>query len=214
MLNAIIQFALRQRAFVLVAALALLVIGGTTIQQLPIDVLPDLTRPRVTIVTECQGMAPEEVERLVTIPIEIAVNGTPGQVAVRSQSDIGLSVIYVEFDWGSDVYQCRQIVSERLDIARQNLPDNLQPRLAPLSSLLGQIMLVGLWTELPADDPDATTSMEMRTLADWVIRPRLLNVRGVSEVIVMGGQKKQYHVLIDIHELHRFDVTLEDVESA
>lgn len=214
MLNAIIQFALRQRAFVLVAALALLVIGGTTIQQLPIDVLPDLTRPRVTIVTECQGMAPEEVERLVTIPIEIAVNGTPGQVAVRSQSDIGLSVIYVEFDWGSDVYQCRQIVSERLDIARQNLPDNLQPHLAPLSSLLGQIMLVGLWTELPADDPDATTSMEMRTLADWVIRPRLLNVRGVSEVIVMGGQKKQYHVLIDIHELHRFDVTLEDVESA
>ncbi len=214
MLNAIIQFALRQRGFVLAAAVALLVIGGMTIQQLPIDVLPDLTRPRVTIVTECQGMAPEEVERLVTIPIEIAVNGTPGQVAVRSQSDIGLSVIYVEFDWGSDVYRCRQIVSERLGIARQNLPANLQPRLAPLSSLLGQIMLVGLWTELPADDPNATTPMEMRTMADWVIRPRLQNVRGVSEVIVMGGQKKQYHVLIDIHELHRFEVTLQDVESA
>ncbi|MDA8563171.1 efflux RND transporter permease subunit [Mariniblastus sp.] len=214
MLNAIIQFALRQRGFVLAAAVALLVIGGMTIQQLPIDVLPDLTRPRVTIVTECRGMAPEEVERLVTIPIEIAVNGTPGQVAVRSQSDIGLSVIYVEFDWGSDVYQCRQIVSERLDIARQNLPADFQPRLAPLSSLLGQIMLVGLWTELPADDPNATTPMELRTMADWVIRPRLQNVRGVSEVIVMGGEKKQYHVLIDIHELHRFDVTLQDVESA
>ena len=214
MLNAIIQFALRQRGLVLVAAFGLLVLGAMTIRQLPIDVLPDLTRPRVTIVTECQGMAPEEVERLVTIPIEIAVNGTPGQVAVRSQSDIGLSVIYVEFDWGSDVYQCRQIVSERLDIARQNLPGDLQPRLAPLSSLLGQIMLVGLWTELPSDDPAATTLMEMRTLADWVIRPRLQSVRGVSEVIVMGGQKKQYHVLIDIHELHRFEVTLEDVESA
>jgi len=214
MLNAIIQFALRQRGFVLAATIALLVLGGMTIQQLPIDVLPDLTRPRVTIVTECQGMAPEEVERLVTIPIEIAVNGTPGQVAVRSKSDIGLSVVYVEFDWGSDVYQCRQIVSERLDLARQSLPDGFQPRLAPLSSLLGQIMLVGLWTESADDDPDATTSMEMRTLADWVIRPRLQNVRGVSEVITMGGQRKQYHVLIDIHELHRFEVTLEDVENA
>lgn len=214
MLNAIIQFALRQRGFVLAATVALLVLGGMTIGQLPIDVLPDLTRPRVTIVTECRGMAPEEVERLVTIPIEIAVNGTPGQVAVRSQSDIGLSVVYVEFDWGSDVYRCRQIVSERLDLARQNLPAGYQPRLAPLSSLLGQIMLVGLWTESPIDDPDSTTPMEMRTLADWVIRPRLQNVRGVSEVIVMGGQRKQYHVLIDVHELHRFDVTLEDVENA
>ena len=147
MLNAIIQLALRQRGFVLAATVALLVLGAMIIDQLPIDVLPDLTRPRVTIVTECRGMAPEEVERLVTIPIEIAVNGTPGQVVVRSKSDIGLSVVYVEFDWGSDVYRCRQIVSERLDLARQNLPEGYQPRLAPLSSLLGQIMLVGLWTE-------------------------------------------------------------------
>ncbi len=154
-------------------------------------------------------MAPEEVERQVTIPLETTVNGASGIIAVRSKSDVGLSVINVEFDWGTDIYRSRQIVTERMSLAQLQLPTGVQPRLGPLSSLLGQIMLIGMWSET-----DATEPMELRTLADWVVKKRLQQIPGISEVITMGGGRKQYHVLVDLHQLHKFEVTLQDIEQA
>ena len=216
MLNAIIQTALKYRAIVVCVAIVVLVLGSLVANRLPIDVLPDLTRPRVTIISEAPGMAPEEVEREVTIPLETAVSGASGVVQVRSDSDIGLSVIYVEFDWNSDIYRARQIVSERIagTIAKlqqksQTTNQKIETKLGPVASLLGQIMLVGLWSE-----SGETSPMELRTLADWVIAKRLRKISGISEVIVMGGQRKQYHVLVDLHKMHRYDVSLEDVRSA
>ena len=209
MLNAIIKLALHRRAIVLCLALAAIVIGGLAIKELPIDVLPDLTRPRVTIITECEGMAPEEVEREVTVPLEAAINGAAGVIAVRSKSDVGLSVIYAEFDWGSDIYRSRQIITERMNRAKEQIPARLQPRLGPLSSLLGQVMLIGMWSETGSTEP-----MEVRTLADWVVKKRLQQIPGISEVITMGGGRKQYHVLVEPHELHKHEITLEQVEEA
>lgn len=209
MLNAIIKFALHRRAVVLCVALAAIVLGARAVQSLPIDVYPDLTRPRVTIITECPGMAPEEVEQSVTVPLETAVSGASGIIAVRSKSDVGLSVINVEFDWGSDVYRSRQIVNERMALAREQIPKEIQPRLGPLSSLLGQIMLIGMWSET-----NSTKPLEVRELADWVVKKRLQQIQGISEVITMGGGRKQYHVLIDLHELHKYEISLEEIEAA
>ena len=213
MLNSVIKFALHQRAVILCAALAILVMGSLSVRSLPIDVLPDLTRPRVTVITECPGMAPEEVEREVTIPVETAVNGAAGVAFIRSASDVGLSVVTVEFDWGSEIYQARQVVMERVSMVTDDLPSDVQPELGPVSSLLGQIMIVGMWSE--SDDPEqATDPLELRTLGDWVVKRRLQNIPGISQVISMGGGKKQYHVLVDIHQLHKYEVTLSDIEDA
>ncbi|MGL4513397.1 MAG: efflux RND transporter permease subunit [Lacipirellulaceae bacterium] len=209
MLNALIRFSLRNRAVVLVAALALTVAGAWVAERLPIDVLPSLTRPRVVLITEAPGMAPEEVERRVTFPLEVAINGAGGVIAVRSASDIGLSVVNVEFDWGTDVYTARQIVSERIAAPVDQMPAGVRPRLGPISSLLGQIVLVGVWSESGATGP-----LELRTLADWQVRPRLLAIPGVSEVITIGGGRKQYQVLVDLHQMHRFEVSLADIERA
>ena len=212
MLNAIIQFALKNRAIIVCVAIAILVLGSMVASSLPIDVLPDLTRPRVTIITECPGMAPEEVERAVTIPLESAVNGASGVTKVRSDSDIGLSVIYVEFGWESEIYQSRQIVSERIaavsDEIRKNNPQ-IETRLGPVASLLGQIMLIGMWSETGETGP-----MEIRSICDWVVAPRLRKISGISEVITMGGKRKQYHVQIDIHQLHKYEVSVSDIEKA
>ncbi|MEW4491107.1 efflux RND transporter permease subunit [Thalassoglobus sp. JC818] len=209
MLNHIIQFALQNRLIILCGAIAVLVAGSMVTATLPIDVLPNLTRPRVVIVTECEGLAPEEVEQRVTFPLEATINGAAGVIAVRSSSDIGLSVINVEFDWGTDVQTARQIVQERMSLVSDQLPDDVTPQMGPRSSLLGQIVLVGMWSE------DGTTSpMELRTLADWVVRQRLRKIPGVSQVITMGGERKQYHVLVDRHKLHHFEVNLSDVEEA
>jgi CzcA family heavy metal efflux pump len=207
MLNALIRFSLRNRAVILVAALALTVAGAFVAERLPVDVLPSLTRPRVVLITEAPGMAPEEVERRVTFPLEVAINGAGGVIAVHSASDIGLSVVNVEFDWGTDVYTARQIVSERIASAVDQMPEGVRPRLGPISSLLGQIVLVGVWSESGATGP-----LELRTLAEWQIRPRLLAIPGVSEVIAMGGGRKQYQVLVDLHQMHRFEVSLADIE--
>lgn len=209
MLNAVIKTALDNRAIVVCLAIAVLVLGSLVASSLPIDVLPDLTRPRVTIISECPGMAPEEVEREVTIPLEAAVNGAAGVMTVRSQSDIGLSVIYVEFDWDSEIYRSRQIVTERISKVVNELPENVGTRLGPVASLLGQIMLVGVWTET-----GETSQMKLRDLADWEIGNRLRKISGISEVIVMGGERKQYHVLVDIHQLHKYEVTLSEIEKA
>ena len=209
MLNSVIQFALRNRLIIMCGAITVLVAGSLVTATLPIDVLPNLTRPRVVIVTECEGLAPEEVEQRVTFPLEATINGASGVIAVRSSSDIGLSVINVEFDWGTDVQTARQIVQERMSLASEQLPENVTPQMGPRSSLLGQIVLVGMWSE-----DGQTSPMELRTMADWVVRQRLRKIAGVSQVITMGGDRKQYHVLADRHKLHHFAVSLSEVEQA
>lgn len=208
-MNAIINFSLHNRLIIVCVAIAAMVIGGSVSTQLPIDVLPDLTRPRVVVITECPGLSPEEVERQVTFPLETAVNGANGVIAVRSSSDIGLSVINVEFDWNSDVYIARQVVQSRISTVLDQLPDGLIPQMGPISSLLGQIMLVGMWSE-----DGSTDELELRELADWVVGQRLLSVNGISQVITMGGGRKQYHVLVDFHALHTYDVSLAEIEDA
>jgi HME family heavy-metal exporter len=270
----------------LVAALAtfVLLFGGWQIYKLPIDVFPDLNRPRVVVMIEAPGLAPEEVETLITFPVETALNGASGVQAVRTTSSVGIAVIYVEFDWGTDIYNDRQIVAERLALASAQLPEGIKPQLAPISSIMGQIMIVGMYSEpndktwafalkgdysetlnttvLPdllrrsfADndiffsdqasirvqqfssrwtlsDPDTglhftfvqtqrglevhrtTSPMELRTLADWVVRQQMLTVPGVAQVFVMGGERKQFQVLVNPHLLLKHGVTLHEVESA
>ena len=159
--------------------------------------------------TEAPGLAPEEVEALITFPLESAINGATGVQAVRSQSGIGLSVMHVEFDWGTDLYQRRQVVAERLALATEGLPEKVSPQLAPISSIMGQIIVIGMWSE-----GQKTSPMQLRTLADWVVRQRLLTINGVSQVFVMGGERMQYQVLVNPHELLRYGVSVREVETA
>lgn len=208
-LDGLLRFSLHQRVLVIAAAIALMFYGGWQMTQLPIDVFPSLDRPRVVVMTESPGMAPEEVEALITFPLESVLNGATGVQAVRSASDVGLSVIYVEFDWGADVFAARQIVAERLALAAERLPPGITPQLAPISSIMGQIMIVGMWSETGDTSP-----MELRTLADWVVRQRLLTIPGVSQVFAMGGQRMQFQVLVDPAELVRYGVTLNEVTEA
>jgi CzcA family heavy metal efflux pump len=209
MIYEILRFSLSNRLVILAMALFVAIYGTWTASQLPIDVLPDLTRPRVVLITEAPGLAPEEVETLITLPLEAALTGASGVEAVRSASDIGLSQIYVEFDWDADIYLARQIVQERIATVLDDLPDGARPQMGPISSLLGQIVLLGMWSTDGSTDP-----LEVRTLADWVVRKRLLTIPGVSQVITMGGGKKQYQVLVDPHLLHKYEVPLADVELA
>ncbi|MFG0266251.1 MAG: efflux RND transporter permease subunit, partial [Rhodopirellula sp. JB055] len=209
MLDKIIQLSLRNRLLILTLAAILLGVGTWQSTQLPIDVFPNLNRPRVVVITEAHGMAPEEVETLITFPLETAFNGASGVEAVRSSSGIGLSVIYVEFGWNTDIYNDRQIVNERLQLASEQLPEGVKPMLAPISSIMGQILMYGMWSEGEQTEP-----MEVRTMADWVVRQRLLTVPGVSQVFTMGGARKQYQVLINPDKLIQFGLTIEDVHTA
>ncbi|MCR9209362.1 MULTISPECIES: efflux RND transporter permease subunit [Rhodopirellula] len=209
MLDRIIQFSLNNRLIVLAVAAIMLGVGAWQSLQLPIDVFPNLNRPRVVVMTEAPGMAPEEVEALITFPLETAFNGASGVEAVRSSSGIGLSVIYVEFAWDTDIYNDRQIVNERLQLASENLPDGVKPTLAPISSIMGQILMYGMWSE-----GDVTEPMEVRTLADWVVRQRLLTIPGVSQVFTMGGGRMQYQVLVDPDALRTFGLTMDQVHEA
>lgn len=209
MLNALIKFALHQRLLIIAVALGLVGMGTWQILQMPIDVFPDLNRPRVVIMTEAPGMAPEEVETLITFPIETTINGANGVEAVRSSSGVGISVIYVEFAYGTDVYTDRQIVAERMQLVQDRLPPGIQPQLAPISSIMGQILMLGMWT----DNPDVSP-MELRTEADWIVRQRLLTIPGVSQVFTMGGERKQFQVRANPDAMTRYGVTLEEVESA
>jgi HME family heavy-metal exporter len=208
-MNFLLRFSLQNRLLVVCLAAATLAYGTQLMLGLPIDIFPNLTRPRVTVMTECHGLAPEEVETLVTLPLETAFNGAAGVEAVRSSSTVGLSIVHAEFGWSADVYRARQVINERLAAVRERLPAGVEPELAPISSIMGQIVFLGL-----TSDPAATPPMELRTLADWVVRPRLLTIPGVAQVIVMGGGRKQYQVLVDPPRMASLGVTLPEVERA
>ena len=208
MLDRIIKWSLSNRIVTLFASGVLLVLGGYAALTMPIDVFPDLTAPTVTVLTESHGMAAEEVETLVTFPIETAVNGATGVRRVRSSSAQGISIVWVEFDWGTDIFRARQIVSEKLQLVASQLPDDIDaPVLAPITSIMGEILLVGLTT-------DTQASMDVRTAADWQVRRRLLAVPGVAQVIPIGGEVKQYQVLVRPEALRAYAVTLHEVLQA
>ena len=206
MLNKIIQWSIENRLVVLIAAAALLVYGGIIAARAPVDVFPDLTAPTVTILTEAHGMAPEEVESLVTLPIEASMNGTAGVFRVRSNSAAGISIVFVEFNLGTDIYRARQLVTEKL--AQVRLPSGIRPpTLGPISSTMGEILLISMTSQ-------TTSAMDLRSLADWVVRPRLLGVPGVAQVMIIGGETRQYQVLLDPAKLRDYGLTLRQVMDA
>jgi HME family heavy-metal exporter len=208
MFKLIVTNSLRNRLFVLAAAIMLVAYGAFTLPRVPIDVFPDLNRPTVNILTEAEGLAPQEVEQLVTFPIETAMNGMPGVIRVRSVSGVGLSVVYVEFDWAVDIYRARQLVAERLTLIREQLPRGVSPQMGPVTSIMGEIMLIALTS-------DGTVSpMDVREVADFVLRPQLLALPGVAQVIPIGGEVRQYRVVPNVATMQALDVTHDQIEQA
>lgn len=202
MLNKILSISLQNRLMVLLAAVVLSVTGLYIARNMNVDVFPDLTAPTVTILTEAHGMESEEVEKLVTYQLETAMNGSPNVRRIRSSSAAGISIVWVEFEWGTDIYRARQIVSERIPMVRENLPSSVgSPTMAPISSIMGEVMLLGVRS-------DSLSPMELRTLADWTIRPRIKSIGGIANVIVIGGDYKQYQVLANPEKLKYYDVSL------
>lgn len=209
MLNKLIQFSLSQRPLILAFALVVFILGLKTARELPVEVLPDLTKPTVTILTEAPGFSPEEVETLVTIPLENSLMGVTGVTRLRSVNDIGLSLVFIEFDWGTDIYQARQFVQERLAGASESLPESVSPYMTPVASLMGNIMLVGLV------DPTGTTEpRDLRTLADWTVAKRLQSIPGIGEVLSMGGGVKQLQVHPNPDKMLAMGIQYEDLRSA
>ena len=208
MLDKIIRFSLQNRLFVLMAAVLLMVGGLYTTKHMDVDVFPDLNAPTVVVMTEATGMAPEEVERLVTFPVETAVNGATDVRRVRSSSTTGFSVVWVEFDWGTDIYRDRQIVSEKLAEVSESLPPTCgKPTLGPQSSILGEVFIIGLTS-------DETSMQDLRTIADWTIRPRLLSLGGVAQVTVLGGDIKEYQILLSPEKMRHYSISLQEVMAA
>ena len=208
MFSFIVTQALKNRILVLVAAGFLVVFGALTARRLPVDVFPDLNRPTVTIMTEAEGLAPQEVEQRVTYPIETQMNGLPGVTRVRSVSGVGLSIVYVEFAWGTEIFRNRQQVAERLTLVQRQLPPNTTPQMGPINSIMGQILLVALTA------PEGVSPMSVREIADFVVRPRLLTIPGVAQVIPMGGEVRQYRVAPNPAALRAFGLTYEQLEKA
>lgn len=208
MLNLIIRFALNHRMLVVAFSALIIVYGAITLRSLPIDVFPDITKPTVTLMVESHGMAPEEVETRVTLPIESFLNGLPGLERIRSQSGIGLSAIYLEFEWGTDIYRNRQLVQEKLNLAKERLPADITPIMGPVGSLMGQIQQIAVTTQNNEVGP-----MELRSIAEWVLRPRLMTIPGVAQVISIGGGLKQYQILVSAEKLNRFQLSVEQVDK-
>ena len=208
MFTFIVTHALKNRILVLVAAGVLVIFGALTASRLPVDVFPDLNRPTVTIMTEAEGLAPQEVEQLVTYPIETQMNGLPGVSRVRSVSGVGLSIVYVEFAWGTEIFRNRQQVAERLTLVQSQLPANTAPQMGPINSIMGQILLVAMTA------PEGVSPMSVREIADFVVRPRLLTIPGVAQVIPMGGEVRQYRIAPNPAALRAFGVTYEQLEKA
>jgi CzcA family heavy metal efflux pump len=214
MLNKLIRWALAHRALVLGLSIVLTILGVHTGMQLPVEVLPDLTKPTVVILTEAPGLAPEEVETRVTQPLESALLGVPGLTRLRSNSDVALSLIYAEFDWGSDISRNRVLVQERLQSARERLPEGVQPFLTPVASLMGEILLVGVRCTIPPGQPGYLPPGDVRTLADWTIKRRLQSLSGVAEVLNMGGGIRQVEIQPDPHRMLAYGVTFGELEKA
>ncbi|MFN3321600.1 MAG: efflux RND transporter permease subunit, partial [Allorhizobium sp.] len=208
MFNFLVTQSLRNRLFVLAIAAVLMIYGAFTVTRLPVDVFPDLNRPTVTIMTEAEGLAPEEVEQLVTYPLESQMNGLPGVGRVRSTSGVGLSIIYVEFDWDTDIYRNRQQIAERLSLVQQQLPANVVPQMGPINSIMGQVMLIAV------TGPDSVSAMELRELADFTVRPRILSIPGVAQVIPIGGEVRQYRVSPNSAAMRALGVSFEQIEQA
>lgn len=209
MFDRLIKFSLTYRQFVLGVAAFLLIYGLHISRQLPVDVLPDLNRPTITIMTEASSLAPEEVESQITIPLERALAGVADLTRLRSISGIGLSIIFLEFDWKSDIYRQRQLISERLSTTPPLLPPGITPMMAPITSMMGEIMLIGI-----SSDKADLTPMHLRTLAEWTIKPRLLTIPGIAQVTAIGGDVKQYQILLEPALMHAYKITLQEVENS
>lgn len=209
MFNWIVRFSLNNRLFVLALAFVAMAYGAFVSTQTPVDVFPDLNKPLITVLTEAGGMAPEEVEQLVTFPIETSLNGMPGVTRVRSMSGVGLSIVYAEFDWGTDVYRNRQLVAERLTLVKEQLPNSITPVMGPVSSIMGEVMLIALPIDIGKVDP-----MQAREYADFVLRPRLLSIPGVSQVIPIGGEVRQLRVEPDTAKMAQFGISLSQVKQS
>jgi Cu/Ag efflux pump CusA len=208
MLNKIIQYSLNNRLLILFIAFTILLLGVYITGKMKVDVFPDLTAPTVVVLTDAHGFATEEVERMVTFPIESALYGATNVRRVRSSSSAGFSIIWVEFDWGTDIYVARQIVSEKLGMLTNQMPEGVSsPFLAPQTSIMGEIMLLSL-------SSDSLSMMELRNIADWQVRQRLLSVTGVSQVIVMGGDPKEYQIFADPLKMRYYNVSLSELTEA
>ena len=204
MLDKILEISLKNRFLVLLAAVLLAVSGTLVFRNMNVDVFPDLTAPTVTLLTEAHGMDSEEVEKLVTYPLETAMNGSPNVRRIRSSSAAGISIVWVEFEWGTDIYRARQIVSERIPMVRERLPSGTgTPTMAPISSIMGEVMLLGVRS-------DSLSPMELRTFADWTISPRIKSIGGIANVIVIGGDYKQYQVLAHPEKLKYYGLSLRE----
>ncbi|MCA0400292.1 MAG: CusA/CzcA family heavy metal efflux RND transporter [Proteobacteria bacterium] len=208
MFRFLVTQSLKNRLLVLAFAAILMLYGMFSLTRLPVDVLPDLNKPTVTIMTEAEGLAPPEVEQSITFPLETQMNGVPGVSRVRSVSGIGLSIVYVEFDWGTDIYRNRQQIAERLALVRDRLPANVTPQMGPISSIMGQVLMIAM------TGPDTLSPMQMREIADFTVRPRLLSVPGIAQVIPMGGEVRQYRVSPNPAAMRALGVTLEEMERA
>ena len=207
MFTFLVTQSLRNRLLVLTLSVVLVIYGAYTLGRLPVDVFPDLNRPTVTIMSEAEGLAPAEVEQLVTFPLETQMNGLPGVSRVRSVSGIGLSIVYVEFEWGTDIYRNRQQGAERLGLVRAQLPTNVAPQMGPINSIMGQFLMFAMTSE-------TASPMELREIADFVVRPRLLTIPGVAQVTPIGGEVRQYRVAPNPPAMRALGISLADLERA